>query len=153
MIIATAMCLVVHGCSTVDGGAAELSWRLRPAASAFEEPFVNCDSGQKDTGPVTTIRLDWEVLDQDMNVHAGSEEWSCGDSHGVTAFELAAGEGLFSVTPVCGTGADRFVADTRSYIAPAPEQRRVIVGETVSLGAVELILHVTDCTVQTCICE
>jgi hypothetical protein len=53
-------------------------------------------------------------------------------------------------------------ADPASYIAPAAEQRRVIVGDTISLGAVEIVVVVTDCgdpddpfdpPRQHCICE
>ena len=46
---------------------------------------------------------------------------------------------------------------TTTYIAPAPEQRAVIVGNTVSLGAVELIVEMSSCGdrpgEQACICQ
>lgn len=139
-------------CGNVDGGAAELSWKLRPASSAFEDKFVDCESDQIGTGPVTAIRLDWTV-----NVDVGGqiepqfdfEEWPCNDSHGVTGFVLPEGSALFSITPVCESGP----ANTSTFVAPAVEQRRVIVGDTVSLGAVELIVQVSDCGVQPCICQ
>ena len=38
-------------------------------------------------------------------------------------------------------------------IAPAPERRMVIAGDTVSLGAVELVLQVSSCNQQPCICH
>ena len=41
-------------------------------------------------------------------------------------------------------------ATAASYIAPAAEQRRVIVGDTVSLGAVEIVVVVTSCDDQPC---
>src|SRR6266496_1096186 len=51
----------VHGCDTVDGGAVELSWKLRPASSLLTSKFVDCDSGQANAGAVTRIRLHWSV--------------------------------------------------------------------------------------------
>ena len=131
-------------CSGVDGGAVELSWAFRPASSALEDKFVNCDSGKLGTNPIAAIRLDWTVEQQ-----VDHEEWPCGDSHGVTGFVLPVGAALFSVSPVCDFGP----ANPASYIAPAVEERTVISGDTVSLGAVELVVQVTDCGVQDCICE
>src|ERR1041384_1561000 len=37
--------LLIHGCDTVNGGAVELSWKLRPASSSDEGKFVHCTSG------------------------------------------------------------------------------------------------------------
>lgn len=136
--------IFVGACSGVEGGAVELSWKLRPASSNLENKFVDCNSGEAGTGPVTAIRLDWTVDQQ-----TDHEQWPCGDSHGVTGFVLPVGSALFSISPVCGTVA----ADPASYIAPAVEQRDVILGDTVSLGAVELVVQVTDCDTQHCICE
>jgi hypothetical protein len=136
--------LIVCGCSGVDGGAVELSWKLRPASSALEDKFVDCKSGKVGTNPIAAIRLEWTVEQQ-----TDHEEWPCDDSHGVTGFVLPAGSALFSVSPVCEFGP----AIQTSYIAPAVEQRAVISGDTVSLGAVELVVQVTDCGVQDCICE
>ncbi|MBA3394931.1 MAG: hypothetical protein H0T89_19955 [Deltaproteobacteria bacterium] len=148
MAIATLLCLGVHGCNTVDGGAVELSWKLRPASSSLPDKFVDCDSGKDGTNPVTKIRLDW-VVHVDGTDHSGSDEWPCNDNHGVTNFELPPGKALLSVSPLCETGP----ALAGSYIAPAAEQRRVILGETVSLGAVELVVLVSYCGEQPCICE
>jgi len=139
------LCLLVHGCAGVDGGAVELSWKLRPTSSSAEDKFVECDSGRSGTGPVTFIRLDWEVGDI-----TGSEAWSCDDNHGVTKFDLPAGTARLVVHPECG---DHLGADPASYIAPAVEQRRVNPGDTVSLGAVELVVNVTYCPEQPCICR
>ncbi len=139
-------------CTDVDGGAAELSWKLRPASSALEDKFVDCDSRKDGAGAVKKIRLDWSVaveVNGQIEQQVASEEWPCNDSHGVTGFVLPEGSALFSIVPVCDLGD----ADKASYIAPAVEQRRVIVGDTVSLGAVELVVQVSDCAVQTCICE
>jgi hypothetical protein len=148
------LCLLVHGCEDVNGGAVELSWKLRPASSSLEDKFVECKSDRPGTGPVIEMRLDWEVR-SDARVRAGSRKWGCGVNHGVTGFELPAGDALLTVTPVCLNGD----AHRASYIAPAPEQRRVIAGDTISLGAVEIIVVVTDCGSepsdprQHCICE
>src|ERR1700759_4155702 len=42
-VVAIALCLAVHGCDSVHGGAVELSWKLRPASSGQLEKFVDCD--------------------------------------------------------------------------------------------------------------
>jgi hypothetical protein len=147
VVIATALCLLVHGCEPVDGGAVELSWKLRPASSSLPDKFVACDSGQPDTGPVIMIQLDWQI--EDGTGQKGAAQWRCDDNHGVTGFDLPEGDALLSVTPVCESGP----ASLNAYTAPAPEQRKVIAGDTVSLGAVELVLQVSDCGRQPCICE
>lgn len=133
------------GCTQVDGGAVELSWKLRPASSSLPDKFVSCDSGEPGTGPVTRIRLDWEVVGHT----SGFASWRCDDNHGVTGFDLPEGDALLSVTPEC----DGRLADPATYTAPAPEQRSVILGDTVSLGAVELVLQVSYCGQQPCICQ
>lgn len=142
----------LSACTKVDGGAAELSWKLRPASSPLTDKFVDCDSTVVDdatdtmfTLSVKKIRLDWSS----GGVMASGEEWSCSDSQGVTGFELPPGETLLWVTPICETGA----ATAATFVAPAPEQRTVIAGDTVSLGAIELILQVSDCAQQMCICQ
>ncbi|MBL0215255.1 MAG: hypothetical protein IPQ07_15385 [Myxococcales bacterium] len=144
--VVAGVCALVSatGCTQVDGGAVELSWKLRPASSSLPDKFVNCNSGQDGTSPVTRIRLDWEVVGRS----SGFASWRCDDNHGVTGFDLPEGEALLSVTPECAEGP----ADPQTYTAPAPEQRRVILGDTVSLGAVELILQVSYCGQQPCIC-
>jgi hypothetical protein len=143
----TALYLAVHvaACTSVEGGAVELSWKLRPASSALEDKFVDCNSGKPGTNPVTHIRLDWGVLEE-----RGSETWPCTDSYGVTRFVLPPGEAYLHVRPLCG---EELAADPRSYISPAPERRSVNLGDTVSLGAVELIVNVSYCGEQVCICS
>lgn len=149
--IATALCLAVHGCAEVDGGAVELSWKLRPASSSLADKFVDCDLAGDDgvrppgiTGSVTRIRLDWQVGERD-----GFASWPCDDNHGVTGFDLPEGDALLSVTPECGD----VPASPDTYTAPAPVQRRVNLGDTVSLGAVELVLQVSYCGSQPCVCQ
>lgn len=132
------------GCDTVDGGAVELSWKLRPASSASEDKFVDCTSDEPGTGEVTSIRLSWPEGDA-----VELEEWPCSDSHGVTGFVLPPGPTLFTITPICASGP----ADPASYIAPAVERRDVKTGDTVSLGAVELVVQVSSCDRQPCICH
>src|SRR5215468_7221869 len=98
---------MVVACSTVDGGAAELSWKLRPASSPLTDKFVDCDSTVVDdvtmtmfTLSVKKIRLDWSTA----GVMGPGEEWSCSDSQGVTGFELPPGDTLLWVTPECESG-------------------------------------------------
>lgn len=141
--VALLMCLAVHGCADVNGGAVELSWKLR-ATSGSAETFLDCAVGLPGTGQVTEIRLDWDV-----DGVAASRSWSCDDDHGVTGFELPEGQALLSVSPVCASG----LAAPSTYTAPAPEQRKVIVGNTISLGGVELLLEVSSCDLQPCICQ
>lgn len=144
--VATALCLAVHGCAEVDGGAVELSWKLRPAASTLEDKFVACDSGLAGTGAVSRIRLDWEM--QDGSGRAASATWRCSDNRGVTGFDLPEGEALLWVSPECASGP----ASAETYTAPAPQRRVVNLGDTVSLGAVEIVLQVSYCGQQPCIC-
>ncbi len=152
------LCLLVHGCDNVQGGAVELSWKLRPASSSLQDKFVDCDSGRDGTGPVTAIRLHWRV-DNDRTDPSGnptgnptgndgSESWSCSDNHGVTGFALAEGTASLWITPECMDG----TAAANTYIAPAIVQRSVIRGDTISLGAVELVVSVAYCATTPCIC-
>lgn len=152
------MCLSVHACTSVDGGAVELSWKLR-AASGASDNFVQCNpngelldsSGQPFPGAdglITHIRLHWQASKD------GFAEFNCSSSHGVTTFVVPPGEALLWVRPVCAGG---FEPDSSTgmpaYVAPAPEQRTVIAGDTVSLGAIELVLQVTNCSdTHPCVC-
>jgi hypothetical protein len=146
------LCLPVHGCDTVDGGAVELSWKLRPASSGLPDKFVDCDpgSGEQHWGPVTRIRLSWEVSTGGAP-ELGFEEWACQDNHGATGFVLPKGTANLLITPECGTS-NEMAAAMNTYIAPAIVQREVTRGATVSLGAVELVVSVSDCDTQPCIC-
>lgn len=133
-------------CAQVDGGAVELSWTLRPASSSLTDKFVSCNATIDNVQfEVAEVRLDWEPVSGEP----GSTAWPCDDSHGVTKFELPTGDTLLTVTPICATGP----AAPDTYIAPAPERRTVIAGDTVSLGAVELVLQVSSCDQQPCICH
>jgi hypothetical protein len=147
VLLATVACLAVHGCDAVNGGAVELSWKLRPASSSDDDKFVDCKSGKLGTGTVTAIRLEWSV-----GGVASFDQWDCSAEHGVTRFDLPPGTALLSVAPRCGVNGE-LAAEPKSYIAPALEQRDVIVGDIVSLGAVELVVVVSYCDQQTCICR
>jgi len=142
----TVLLLALGACVPVDGGAVELSWKLRPASSAMPDKFVECASGLDGTNPVERIRLSWDVEGTERD---GSTSWRCDDNHGVTGFDLPEGPALLSIAPECAEGP----ASPAAYTAPPPEMRRVISGDTVSLGAVELILRVSYCGEQPCICE
>jgi hypothetical protein len=139
--VVLALCIGVHGCGEVDGGAVELSWKLRAASgSGSEDSILDCNVGIEGTRPVTHIRLDWEV---DGMSHF--RQWECDENHGVTGFELPEGTALLRVSPICSVDDVQMVAAAETYTAPPPEQRTVIVGNTVSLGGVELLLVVSDC--------
>lgn len=133
-VVFTTLCLAVHGCDAVTGGAVELSWKLRPASSSLPDKFVGCNASPN---PVAEIQLNWEV-----GGVPGSERWSCPNNHGVTGFDLAPGVAKLWVTPLCETG-EPASADT--YIAPALIQRTVGRGDTVSLGAIEIVVAATNC--------
>jgi len=147
LAVLVALGLLAAGCVDVDGGAVELSWKLRPASSSLTDKFVDCESGFPGTGPVTRIRLDWAM--QDGTGRQGFASWRCSDNAGVTGFDLPEGNALLWVTPEC----EGSHADPATYTAPAPQLRTVILGDTVSLGAVELVLQVSYCGAQPCICS
>ena len=156
--LAALCCLAAHaGCDDVSGGAVELSWKLRPASSDSNDKFVDCDRTQDVPDPtdqtvtltehfaITGMRLVW-VNDDGT---AGYRSWLCSDNHGVTGFELPAGTALLSVAPECADG----LADPETYISPAPQQRSVNLGDTVTLGAIQLVVRESYCETQTCICR
>jgi hypothetical protein len=134
------LCLLVHGCTNVNGGAVELSWKLRPHSGSPTD-FIDCNNGK----PISLIQLDWDV-----GGVTDSRTWNCSDGHGVTAFDIPPGAALLSVKPICET---HLPAAEGTYTAPAPERRNVIVGNTISLGAVELVLQVAGCSFQPCVCQ
>ncbi|HEX7838508.1 MAG TPA: hypothetical protein VF469_13630 [Kofleriaceae bacterium] len=152
------LCPLVHGCGSGKDGAVELSWSLRPASSEFNKKFVDCNPGLPGTGRVAEIELDWTVGTGDAAT-MGSMSWQCDDNHGATKFEVPAGTAELSVRPLCAValgGTEPAVQGT--YIAPAMVERQVIRGETVSLGAIEIVVSVSNCTTrpgdgkQPCIC-
>jgi hypothetical protein len=144
------LCVLVGNaaaCTNVSGGAVELSWKLRPASSDLTDKFVACNSGKEGAGTVTAIRLDWDV-----GGTRNSTQWPCDNNYGVTGFDLPPGTAVLSVVPICETDA----ASPDTYITPPPTERTVILGDTVSLGAVELVVVVSNCVGpmhQHCICS
>jgi hypothetical protein len=155
LLMTAAVAFMFTACDDVTGGAVELSWRFRPEPGYIPDdpadPFVDCDSEQPYTSPIARMRLDWDVAGA-----GSSASWDCSAGNGVTRFDVPAGEALLTVTPECGSGD----ADPTTYIAPAPIERSVTVGDVVSLGAVELLLRIASCgsgangsDVQPCICQ
>jgi hypothetical protein len=145
--VVLALCLGVHGCSDVNGGAVELSWKLRSLTGA-DATFLDCTIALEPTNQVVEvakIQLAWDVDGQ-----LGAETFPCEEDQGLTQFELPEGEALLRVSPIC---ANDVVPLPRTYNAPPPVQRNVIVGDTVSLGGVELLLEVSSCDLQPCICQ
>jgi hypothetical protein len=148
-----ALCLAVHGCADVNGGAVEFSWKLR-AVTGSEATFLDCAiqlEPTKQRVQVARIQLEWDVEDRSGHHEMGARSWACEDDHGVTKFELPEGVALLHVSPICENTGD--VAPASTFKAPAPEQRNVIVGNTISLGGVELLLEVSSCDLQACICQ
>src|SRR5438874_12834009 len=91
-----ALCLAVYGCTGgADGGAIELSWKLRPASGATAgsdvPPFLDCSmtdtNGVTLAGTIVAIALDWTAA----NGKPGHDEFRCTDGHGVTHFEVPPG--------------------------------------------------------------
>jgi len=144
------LCLMVHACDTGRGGAVELSWSLRPVPGAGTTQFTACHPDNPDAGwDIASIRLSWTLADGSCPAPACSQAWSCDDNHGATAFDVPRGIANLLVSPECSDGA---LPAPGTYIAPAIVQRNVIRGETVSLGAVELVVAISNCLQQPCIC-
>jgi hypothetical protein len=149
VLLHACVAIALVGCAPVDRGAVELSWRLRPAAGPRmhdpTNPFVGCAPGEPGTGTIAKIRLDWSVGNT-----TGASEFPCDASTGITGFDLPPGNALISVAPVCVA----CEAAPGTYVAPPPVQRDVIVGDSIILGAVEIIVEVSSCgTGHPCICE
>jgi hypothetical protein len=177
MRILLPLCVAGAGCTTATGGAVELSWKLRPVSGATTDPdipsFLDCGLFGTDGLPligrcsttgsacridsqcgagetclareVSQIELDWDV----GSTH-GSTAFPCNDGNGRTAFVLATGTATIMVAPRCQDG---LPADPRTYVAPAPVQYTVELGQTISVGAIELILDVSSCSQQRCVCD
>ena len=145
---------LASACTDVKGGAVELSWTLRPQSGDDIDLFVMCDTGVVGANPVTGMRLDWSV-----GSAVGSQSWACTDYHGVTGFELPAGNAELVINPECGSGD---IPPPAEYIAPPPQVRAVTVGNTVDLGAIEVFVEISNCdsgsgsgsgSSQPCICS
>ncbi len=148
--LAFAALAVACGCTRVDGGAVELSWKLRPEsgpASDPKNPFLDCNIGEPNTSPVSEIQIEWSPCTGERC----TARWDCTQNHGVTGFDLDEGDVLLTITPLCADGP----ASPMAYEPAAPIQRSVVTGNIVNLGAVELVLQVSSCdpTNHPCICE
>src|SRR5688572_2574306 len=93
---------LLAACDDVEGGAVELSWKLRPASSSLEDKFVECRTAIEVKDDITDeiierdveileMRLEWSVTTENNDIVTGSDQWPCSDSHGVTGFDLPAG--------------------------------------------------------------
>jgi hypothetical protein len=158
-IAVATLCLPVYACDLGSGGAVELSWSLRPASSAGTDKFAPCvgqDSKGDNTWVIDKIRLHWQPA---AGGETGSLAWNCTDNHGATGFEVSLGLTNLWVTPDCKQPAAMqsdvpdVAAALDTYIAPAIVQREVIRGQTVTLGAVELVISTAGCPQPaSCVC-
>lgn len=156
-----ALCLAVHACDLGSGGAVELSWSLRPASGSGSDKFVSCEGRDAQNNlvrAITRVRLHWQVGSATC-----SQWWNCDDNHGATRFEVPPSppplEANLWLTLECGDPTpglapcvDDQPADPTTYIAPAIVRRNVIRGETVTLGAVELVVSDAACPNEPCTC-
>lgn len=135
-ILATVVCLGVHGCTQPTGGAVELSWALR---STLDRDISDCADER-----IGRIRLWWDT-GRDTRWVA----FPCEDNHGVTAFDLPTGSVALSISPECLDGK---AANPATFTAPPPIVRDVAIGQAVTLDALLLVVQVDDCGQQDCIC-
>lgn len=137
-------------CIEIDGGAAELSWSLRSQEGASIEACADVR--------IRDVRLCWEPL-ADGSVLGGGEEcrssqsrdFPCGESSGITAFNLDPGPTAFWVEPVCLDGES---AGAGTYQVPPPIVRNVEEGQIVSLNSLLLVVNPSDgdCPPAGCTC-
>jgi hypothetical protein len=125
--LATLLSCSLQGCTQVSGGAVELSWSLFD----YDGNKIGCvqNAGSR-TLTIDKIRLWWQV-----DAQRNSTDWDCTKYHGVTAFDIPAGDALLWVEPQCPSGTPVVPA---SFMAPAPLQRTIAVGDVVELHAVEI---------------
>jgi len=125
------------------------------------DKFVDCTAELGKVGDITVteeirdIELDWRVVVGDA-VHDGWARWPCVHNNGATGFDLPEGMAELSVKPICASGAS---AAPETYTAPATVERQVMRGDVISLGAIELVISVSNCDLgvpgtptQPCIC-
>jgi hypothetical protein len=138
------------GCIDIDGGAAEVSWSLRSADGDSIEACQDVD--------VRDVRLCWEAVADGSVLGGGGEcqsgqrrSFPCGESSGVTGFNLDPGRTAFWIEPVCIDGDP---ADAGTYQVPPPIVRTVEDGEIVSLNSLLLVVNPTDgnCPSAGCTC-
>jgi len=123
------MSMMLHGCTKITGGAVELSWNLE-----------NMDGSRFSGCPkvIDRIRLAWQV-----GTDTGSTDFACGDNHGVTAFDVPAGDAVLSIEPQCAGGTP---VNAAAFVAPAPLERTISVDDVVELHAIVIQID------QSCVC-
>ena len=127
-------------CTTVDGGAVDLSWRLRTADGAeISDDHHGCEDAR-----IAAMRLHWDVEGV-----TGSASWPCEDVRAITGFEVPPGRALLWLEPACVSGE----ADPASYEAPAPLERTITVGDVITLNAVVVSVQLSPCDEQPCVCR
>ncbi len=141
-----ALLLFATGCSITSDGAVELSWTFRPASSSLPDMFEGCNANNEGgTHPIESIALDWDV-----DGAKGSFSWPCGNFTGATGFDVPPGQAALTVRPIC---TDAIPLDPASFIAPAPIVRDVAKADVVSLGVIEIVIQVSSCLEQPCVCH
>lgn len=141
--MAALMSLATAACTEISGGAVEVSWSLQVPLGAG----VSCASAQ-----IERMRLWW-----DDGVAPAFASWPCTDGHGVTRFQVPAGEVQLYMAPECAAGTPAIYG---TYIAPAPISREILDGQVVRLDAI--VVHVITpvaaspasfCVDHACICR
>lgn len=134
-----ALCVTIvwcfgSACIDIEGGAAEVSWSLR----SFEGVAVETCGETR----IEDIRLCWALAEEegataDPTCDRGHRDFPCGESSGVTGFQLEPGTTAFWIEPLC-VGGEPAVAGT--YQVPPPIVRNVEQGEIVSLNSLLLVV-------------
>ncbi len=138
-------------CIEIDGGAAELSWSLRSQDGASIEACA--DVRVRVRAPVLGAAGrrsgSWEAAE--MCRSGQQRDFPCGESSGITAFNLDPGPTAFWVEPVC---IDDESADAGTYQVPPPIVRNVEEGQIVSLNSLLLVVNPADgeCPPAGCTC-
>jgi hypothetical protein len=126
----------ISACIDIQGGAAEVSWSLR---SQEGESIETCQEVA-----IRDVRLCWEPLADGSVLGAGGpcrsgrrRNFPCGESSGITAFDLDPGATAFWIEPVCDDGEP---AGAGTYQVPPPIVRNVEDGQIVSLNSLLLVV-------------
>jgi hypothetical protein len=125
------MSLSLHGCTSVDHGAVELSWTLIDFNGQEQKSCTNIG--------VESIRVAWDVDGQQ-----GFRDFACNAGHAVTEFEVPQGQSFLHVEPRCASGA---AIKPEHVVAPAPIERTIIAGDVVELHAVVIEIDSEACPV------
>lgn len=120
----------VHGCTTVEGGAVEISWNLRNV----DGTGVSCEAAD-----VVTINLNFRVTNEDGTTSTRDEPFPCEDERGVTGFVLQPGETPLWLRPACEEGTPI------AYRAPPPIVRTITEGEVITLDTQLIEVRAGNC--------